>query len=68
MARDKDDKQPTKAFSPNDTFYCVADLSNAPNDTTVKAVWTAVHVKGAKPDTKIKQVSTKCGSVQPSST
>jgi hypothetical protein len=64
MAHDKNGKQPTKAFSPNDTFYCVADLSNAPNDTTVKAVWTAVDVQGVKPDTKIKQVSTKSGSGQ----
>jgi len=38
MARDQDGKQPTKVFSPEDTFYCVADLSNAPDDTKVRAV------------------------------
>ena len=38
MATDKDGKHPTKVFSPDDTFYCVARLNNAPKDTTVRAV------------------------------
>lgn len=64
MARDQAGKQPTKTFSPKDAFYCVGDLSNAPDDTTVKAVWTAVDVEGAKPDTEIKEASTNSGSGQ----
>ena len=64
MARDQDGKHPTKVFSPDDTFYCVADLSNAPDDTKVRAVWTAVDVENTKPDTKIKEASTKSGSGQ----
>jgi hypothetical protein len=57
MARDPEGNDPTKVFSPDETFYCIADLSNAPDDTKVKAVWTAVNVEGVKPDTKIKETS-----------
>ncbi len=64
MARDQEGKNPTEVFSPTETFYCVATLSNAPDDTTVKAVWTAVDVEGTNPDTKIDEVSTTGGSGQ----
>ena len=64
MARDPEGNDPTKVFSPDQTFYCVADLSNAPDDTKVKAVWTAIDVEGAKPDTKIKETSATGGSGQ----
>ena len=54
MTQDEAGKNPTKVFSPNDqTFYCIAELSNAPEDTAVKAVWTAVDVEGVKPNLKI---------------
>ena len=54
MTRDEAGKNPTKVFSPSDTtFYCIADLSNAPENTAVKAVWTAVDVEGAEPNLKI---------------
>lgn len=58
MTRDQEGKQATKVFSPDETFYCITELSNAPDDTTVKAVWTAVDAEGAKPNTKIDEVST----------
>ena len=64
MATDKDGKHPTKVFSPKDTFYCLARLNNAPKDTTVRAVWTAVKVEGAKPNTKIDEAKAKGGSSQ----
>ena len=64
MATDEDGKHPTKVFSPDDTFYCVARLDNAPKDTTVRAVWTAVKVEGAKPNTKIEEAKGKGGSSQ----
>jgi CHASE1-domain containing sensor protein len=44
MAHDSDATQLTSTFSPSDIFYAVADLSNAPQGTVVKAVWTAVDV------------------------
>ncbi len=54
MTRDEAGKHPTKVFSPDDqTFYCIADLSNAPEDTKVEAVWTAVDVEGVKSNLKI---------------
>ncbi len=54
MARDEAGKNPTKVFSPEDeTFYLIAELSNAPEDTAVKALWTAVDVEGVKPNLKI---------------
>jgi hypothetical protein len=64
MASDEEGNNPTKVFSPDDTFYCIAELSNAPEDTTVKAVWTAVDVEGVEPNTKIDEVSTTQGSGQ----
>jgi hypothetical protein len=64
MARDPEGNDPTKVFSPDETSYCIADLSNAPDDTKVKAVWTAVNVEGVKPDTKIKETSATGGSGQ----
>jgi hypothetical protein len=62
MATDEDGKHPTEVFSPNDTFYCVGYLKNAPEDTKVTAVWIASDIEGIKPDTKIKQISAKGGS------
>jgi hypothetical protein len=63
MARDPDGKHPTKVFSPDDRFYCVVYLSNAPDNTKVTAVWTAVDAEGnKKPDEELGRVSTKSGS------
>ena len=64
MARDQDGKQPTETFSPNEQFYCIVELSNAPDDTTVRAVWTAVKAEGAKPNTKIDEAKATGGSGQ----
>lgn len=64
MARDQDGKNPTKTFTPDEPFYCIVELSNAPDDTKVKAVWTAVKVEGAKPDTRIDDATTTSGSGQ----
>ena len=64
MARDKDGKQPTKTFSPDEPFYCIVELSNAPDDTTLRAVWTAVKVEGADADTRIDEAKTTSGSGQ----
>jgi hypothetical protein len=64
MARDQDGKNPTKTFSPDEPFYCIVELSNAPNDTEVRAVWTAVKADGAKPNTEIDEAKTTSGSGQ----
>ncbi len=62
MARDKDGKQPTKTYSPEEPFHCVVQLKNAPDDTRVRVVWIAAKVEGAKPDTKINEDKDKGGS------
>ena len=64
MARDQDGKQPTKTFSPDEPFYCIVELSNAPNDTEVRAVWTAVKAEGADPNTRIDEAKSTSGSGQ----
>jgi hypothetical protein len=64
MASDEEGNNPTKVFSPEDTFYCVGELSNAPDETTLKAVWTAVDVEGEDPNTKIDEASATGGSDQ----
>jgi len=62
MARDYDGNEPIQVFTEDETFYCVADLANAPDDTTVKAAWTAVAVEGADPDTFIDETELTTGS------
>ena len=64
MARDQDGKQPTKTFSPDEPFYCIVELSNAPNDTEVRAVWTAVKAEGADPNMRIDEAKSTSGSGQ----
>ena len=52
----------TTVFSPDDmTVYCIVKLANAPDDTVVKAVWTAVDVEGADANTKIDDAELKSG-------
>jgi hypothetical protein len=62
MATDENGENPTTVFSPNDTFYCVGYLENAPDDTKVTAVWIASDVENVEPDSKIKQLSARGGS------
>ncbi len=64
MARDEEGNDPTTVFSPEDTFYAIVELSSAPDDTVVRAVWTAVDVEGADPNTRIDEASTTSGSGQ----
>ena len=63
LARDEDAAQPTTSFEPNETFYLVVDLANAPDDTQVRAVWYAVDVGAvAEPNTQIDEASLSSGS------
>ncbi len=62
MARDKEGTKLTTTFSPKDVFYCNVELANAPDDTKVKAVWTAVEVEGSSPNTPIDQAELTSGS------
>jgi hypothetical protein len=53
MSRDEACTQPTTVFGQNDVFYCIVTLANAPQDTNVRAAWTAVNVQGEAPNTFI---------------
>lgn len=48
LSRDANGENPTTTFTPDDTFYYVVDLANAPDDTTIKAAWTAIDDGGNK--------------------
>ena len=61
MARDYDGTDPTTVFTPEETFYCVADLANAPDDTVVKADWSAVDIEGEQPNTFIDSAEVTSG-------
>jgi hypothetical protein len=50
MARDSDGRQQTTQFSPNDTFFAIVEVANAPDDTSVSAIWVAVSVEGIDPN------------------
>ena len=45
----------TSTFTNDQTFYCVVEVENAPDDTTLKAVWTALDVEGIEPNLLISE-------------
>lgn len=49
MAKDSAGENPTTVFEPSDTVFSLVTLNNAPDDTQLKAVWTAVDVGDAAP-------------------
>jgi hypothetical protein len=56
MTANEDGSGTTTIFSGDQTFYCIVKVSNAPDDTTLKAVWTAVDVEGVDPGFLIDEV------------
>lgn len=52
---------PREAFSPNETFYLVVALANAPKDTVLKTTWIAVEIEGVEPDFVIDEVEITTG-------
>lgn len=61
MYRDSEGTDATTTFAQDDTFYCIVELANAPDDTKVKAVWTAVAVEGEDPNTLIDEAELEFG-------
>ncbi len=61
MARDEAGNDRTDVFAPEDAFYCIVELANAPDDTEVKASWYAVDVEGADPNTLIDEYALTTG-------
>lgn len=62
MAHDEEGQQRTTTFAQDEIFYALADVANAPDDTTVKAVFTAVDVEGAEPNTPLGEHEITSGS------
>ena len=50
MSTDPDGNNRTSTYSQDATFYVQVDLRNAPDDTVLKAVWTAVDVENTDPN------------------
>lgn len=51
-------------FEQDAVVYLLADLNNAPDDTMVKTVWTAVDADGTAPNTQITEAELETGSGQ----
>lgn len=61
MTADEAGAQETTVFAPDQDFYCIVDLANAPEDTTLGAVWTAVNVEGEEPNLLIDETELQAG-------
>ncbi len=58
MALDEQGTRTTTLYPQDSVFYCIVELANAPEDTTLKVVWTAVDVQDTEPNFIIDEVST----------
>ena len=61
LSADSEGASATTTFSPDQAFYAIVELANAPSDTKLKAVWTAVEVEGEQPDLLIDQTEITAG-------
>jgi hypothetical protein len=62
MTLDEAGSQPANGvFSTTQPFFCQVELANAPDDTKVKAAWTAVDVEGADANTAIDETEVESG-------
>ncbi len=57
LSSDSDGNNETTSFDPAETFYAIVEVQNAPDDTTLRAVWIAVDVEGVDPDFVIDEAS-----------
>ena len=61
LTANSDGSGETTVFSSNQNFYRIVKVANAPDDTTLKAVWTAVDVAGVDPNHVIDEASIVTG-------
>lgn len=61
MTSDNAGTQATTVFAQDQIFYCIVELANAPEDTKLKAVWTAVEVEGEQPNLQINTTEATVG-------
>ncbi len=62
LSTDEAGTQNTTVFEPDDVFYLTVALANAPDNTTVKAVWTAVQAEGVDANTLLAEKELTSGS------
>ena len=62
MAKDEAGEQKSEVFAQDEVFYCIVELANAPDETSVKAAWTAVNVEGEEPNLFIDETELTGGS------
>jgi hypothetical protein len=61
LAADPEGEQPTEVYTPDQAFYLLVDLANAPEDTVLKATWIAVDVEEVEPGFVIDEVEFTTG-------
>jgi hypothetical protein len=61
MFVDSEGTQETTVYAQDQPFYCIVELANAPDDTTLKAVWTAVEAEGTEPNLMIDEAEITAG-------
>lgn len=62
LSKDEAGAQKATSFGPEDVVYLTVGLANAPDDTKVKAVWTAVNAQGANANTVLDDAELTSGS------
>ncbi len=62
LSDSEDGSNRVTTFSQDAVFYAFADLKNAPEDTTLKAVWIAVDAEGVDPNFVINETEFTSGS------
>ncbi len=61
LTSDEAGTQKTTVYAQDAVFYCIVQLANAPDDTNLKAVWTAVDAQDTEPNFTIDDVSVTTG-------
>ncbi len=62
LSDSEDGSNRVTTFAQDAVFYAFADLKNAPEDTSLKAVWIAVNVEGVDPNFVINETEFTSGS------
>lgn len=61
LTRDEAGETTTTTYGPEDTFFCVVELENAPDDTQTKAVWSVIEAEGVVPGYTIGEYELESG-------
>jgi len=62
MSADEAGESRVTSYAQDAVFYAQADLKNAPDDTAIKAVWTAVEVADTEPGLVLEESELTAGS------